>query len=71
MLPEKSAGKVLQATVVAVGPGSVNPVRSSKLGLTLDQALLKGGGIRESGRCSMRKVQFDSIWLIVLCDAFL
>ncbi|KAM8855816.1 10 kDa heat shock protein, mitochondrial isoform 2-T2 [Spinachia spinachia] len=25
MLPEKSAGKVLQATVVAVGPGSVNP----------------------------------------------
>lgn len=44
MLPEKSAGKVLQATVVAVGPGSVNPVRSSKLGLTLDQALLKGGG---------------------------
>ncbi|XP_015214130.1 10 kDa heat shock protein, mitochondrial [Lepisosteus oculatus] len=24
MLPEKSQGKVLQATVVAVGPGSVN-----------------------------------------------
>lgn len=26
MLPEKSQGKVLQATVVAVGPGSVNQV---------------------------------------------
>uniref|UniRef100_A0A671YG13 10 kDa heat shock protein, mitochondrial n=1 Tax=Sparus aurata TaxID=8175 RepID=A0A671YG13_SPAAU len=25
MLPEKSQGKVLHATVVAVGPGSVNP----------------------------------------------
>ncbi|XP_028847585.1 10 kDa heat shock protein, mitochondrial [Denticeps clupeoides] len=25
MLPEKSQGKVLQATVVAVGPGAVNP----------------------------------------------
>lgn len=28
MLPEKSQGKVLQATVVAVGPGSVNQVMS-------------------------------------------
>lgn len=26
MLPEKSQGKMLQATVVAVGPGSVNQV---------------------------------------------
>lgn len=26
MLPEKSQGKVLQATVVAVGPGSMNQV---------------------------------------------
>lgn len=26
MLPEKSQGKMLQATVVAVGPGAVNPV---------------------------------------------
>lgn len=26
MLPEKAQGKVLQATVVAVGPGSVNQV---------------------------------------------
>lgn len=26
MLPEKSQGKVLQATVVAVGPGAVNQV---------------------------------------------
>lgn len=25
MLPEKSQGKMLQATVVAVGPGAVNP----------------------------------------------
>ncbi|XP_023268297.1 10 kDa heat shock protein, mitochondrial isoform X2 [Seriola lalandi dorsalis] len=25
MLPEKAQGKVLEATVVAVGPGSVNP----------------------------------------------
>ncbi|XP_034430086.1 10 kDa heat shock protein, mitochondrial isoform X2 [Hippoglossus hippoglossus] len=25
MLPEKSQGKVLQATVLAVGPGAVNP----------------------------------------------
>ncbi|XP_037645425.1 10 kDa heat shock protein, mitochondrial isoform X2 [Sebastes umbrosus] len=25
MLPEKAQGKVLQATVVAVGPGAVNP----------------------------------------------
>lgn len=29
MLPEKSQGKVLQATVVAVGPGSVNQVMTS------------------------------------------
>lgn len=28
MLPEKSQGKVLQATVVAIGPGSVNQVRN-------------------------------------------
>jgi len=28
MLPEKSQGKVLQATVVAVGPGGVNQVIS-------------------------------------------
>lgn len=26
MLPEKAQGKVLQATVLAVGPGSVNKV---------------------------------------------
>ena len=26
MLPEKAQGKVLQATVVAVGPGSINKV---------------------------------------------
>lgn len=26
MLPEKSQGKMLQATVVAIGPGAVNPV---------------------------------------------
>lgn len=28
MLPEKAQGKVLQATVVAVGPGSANQVSS-------------------------------------------
>lgn len=33
MLPEKSQGKVLHATVVAVGPGSVNPVIISFLPL--------------------------------------
>lgn len=31
MLPEKSQGKVLQATVVAVGPGAVNPVTVTSL----------------------------------------
>ncbi|KAG7217791.1 hypothetical protein INR49_020911 [Caranx melampygus] len=30
MLPEKSQGKVLQATVVAVGPGSVNQVNVTR-----------------------------------------
>lgn len=30
MLPEKAQGKVLQATVVAVGPGSVNKVNKQK-----------------------------------------
>uniref|UniRef100_A0A672I3T7 10 kDa heat shock protein, mitochondrial n=1 Tax=Salarias fasciatus TaxID=181472 RepID=A0A672I3T7_SALFA len=30
MLPEKSQGKVLQATVVAVGPGAVNQVRDTQ-----------------------------------------
>ena len=29
MLPEKAQGKVLQATVVAVGPGSINKVLAS------------------------------------------
>lgn len=35
MLPEKSQGKMLQATVVAVGPGAVNQVTVCALSLVL------------------------------------
>ena len=34
MLPEKAQGKVLHATVVAVGPGSINQVMTKLVGVT-------------------------------------
>lgn len=37
MLPEKSQGKVLQATVVAVGPGSVNQVTTLFFSLVMEK----------------------------------
>lgn len=62
MLPEKSQGKVLQATVVAVGPGSVNQVITySHPGTT---AHFLGKTLRDMGQADIRNVGFHSCFVL-------